>query len=504
MVGRPTARRVAKLAIDLGSYARSSAKKAAGLLTPFRRQASPSKLFQSYGMLAGGGYGSLGARLDPFGFNGFLREIGQFNPLYVEPLLQILMRRSVMPRLAMILLGAALNERQYVVEGADPRIEKFHQDWIDAIMPSIIRGGPNAVWFGWQPFVIDWSVTEEGEFVPSTASDVDPFLALAREDDVTRRFAGLDIEGQEFGLDRSFKLTWEGYQNNHYGEGQALTVYPYWWAHSVLLVWTMRYYERSVDPVRLAMAQNVQIPTGEVDSGGNPTFVDLTELVAEALDVAGNGDSVAVPMGMDGEKLVDIQQLANPDRSDTWLKLLSYLEEKQFLSTLCLPGIGVASGYGGVKGQDARISEKTQLRVLEHVSNLPVEELNRSLLPMVHKMNKLPGPVPKVRGKAFKREQQETLAKLFQQGMAQPVPEVGPDGKPTGSTYRPADLMRWDKLGKTLDLPMFEVAEVARSEGQLEPQAPGAGGRPRDPSTVPDTPAGEPTRPEARAAGADR
>jgi hypothetical protein len=497
--------RMAQLAVNLTGFAQTLGKRAAGLFDPFRRRAG------AYGGLGRGNLGLGGAALlgrsDPFGFNGYLREIGTFNPVYVPPFLQVLMRRSVMPRLALILMGSALAERQYVVEGSDPAVEAFHQAWLDRLLPQILRAAPNAVWYGWQPYIIDWGVGEFGGIVPTRAREVDPFTTIAVETELEKDFCGLQVEGDEYDLSRSFKLTWEGHYGNHYGEGQAFTAYPFWWAHSVLLVWAMRYYERSVDPVRVAFARDVQIPTGEVDGNGAPIFVDLTDIVAEALQVAGNGDSVAIPMGnKEGEKLVELDQLDLPDRSDTFLKMLAYLEQKMFLSTLSFPGLGVSMGAGDFDAADARTAEKTQLRVLEYVTDLPLSEINDHLLPEVHRRAGLEGlhPCPRVKGKAFKRETQERLHDLLKNAMAQPMPEVGPTGRPTGRSFRPEDLIRWDKLGQTLDLPLHGIDEVARHLENLEPQAPGVGGRPAAPLGPPDSTSGNETRPEARAAGKER
>ena len=470
------------------------------LLKPMRRNSSGGG-YSRYGLL--GLLGRNGFDSDSYGFGSFLSEIGKFNPVYVEPFFQILMRRAAMPRIALIILSSALSERQYIVEGASPEVEAFHQKWIDQVMPQILKRASNAIWFGWQPYVIDWAVGPDDSILPVKFNDVDPFSTQALEDEHTKAFAGLMAEGQNYGLERSFKLTWEGHYGNHYGEGQALTAYPYWWAHSALLVWTMRYYERSVDPVRVAFAKNVSVPTGEVDANGAPIHVDLTELVAEMLDMAQGGASAAVPVGEDGEELVKIETLEMPDRSDTFLKILAYLEQKQLLATLGMPGIGVSGAVGDLGGQDARVAEKLQLRILEHASNMPIEAINEYLLPMVHKANKLPGPCPVLRGKAFKREQQETLLELIKSGMAQPLPEIGKDG-PTGKSYRIEDLVRWDKVGKSLDIPMHDIAEVARNIEEMEEQAPGKGGRPSEPLNPVDTESGDVGRAEARAAGRDR
>lgn len=497
--------RVLKLAQNLSGWARSGADKAASMFTPFRRNSNSSRI---PGLGNVGAYGNLLGHynsFDPFGTNRYLEDIGQFNPLYVEPHIQILMRRSLMPRLALILMASALKERQYVVEGASPEVEAFHQKWVDRLLPQILKTATNSVWYGWQPYILDWTVDDEGMLIPFKAHDIDPFTAQALETEEAKEFRGVEYEGIHYDLERSFKLTWEGHYGNHYGESQALTVYPYWWAWSVLLMQTMQYYERSVDPVRMAFSRNVQVPTGEIDSTtGKPVFVDLSRIMAEALDVASGGDSVGVPLGEAGEDLVKIEQLDLPDRADTFLKMLAYLEEKQFTACLALPGIGLASSSGGLEAGDARIAEKTQLRMLEYITDQPVDALNSFLLPHVHRVNKLPGPSPVLKGKAFKREQEETFRELFKAGLEQVRPVVGPDGKPTSKAYRAGDLIRWDKLAQSLDYPLHSVDEVAREEDDLLPVAPGKGGRPRDALGDPETVKGDDTRAEERAKGMDR
>ena len=423
---------------------------------------------------------------DFFGLDSILGDAAKFNPLFVPPFLQFLMRRSVMPRLASIILGSALSERQYVVEGADPRIEAFHQSWLDEALPQILRRAPEAVWFGWQPYVINWGRNIDGMITPQKFIDVDPFEAIALEDPFTKEFAGLQADGQDYGLERSFKLTWQGLYGNHYGEGQAITCFPWFWAHSILITYSMRYYERSVDPVRLAICRNVSMPTGKFDEFGKELKVDLTKLVTRAMDITGNGDSVGVPAPETGDDVppVDIKTLEVPDRADTWLKMLHYLEQKQFLATLSLPGIGL-SAQGDTSFAGSRTAEKTQLRVLEFVSNMPLEAINEFLIPLVHKLNGLPGKPPRAKGKQFKREAEETLRDLFKSAMTQPVPFVDPKtGRVVkGQFYRPMDLMRFDKVAQQLDLPINDIMEVVRAEGDLGAVNPGVGGRPENPNS---------------------
>lgn len=472
-------------------FARRNNAETEGLFDPYRRNSiggSYSAMLNSRGLFS-----------DDFGWDSWLGELGKFNPLAVNPFIQVLMRRSVMPRMALIILGSALTERQYVVEGSTPEIEAFHQRWIDRMMPRILRSAVNAIWYGWQPFILDWGVDQDGMILPIRANDVDPFHATARHFIETGSFAGITVDGQTFDEARSLALTWEGQFGDVYGEGQCNTVYPYWYAHSVMLVWCMRYYERSVDPVRVGFAKNIKVATGRQNADGTPEKANLADVLREVLDLAANGDSLSVPIDEAGADAVRIDTLEMPDRADTWLKMLGYLEQKQLLGAMSLPGIGLGGVGGEIGGQDARTAEKFQLRVLEHASNMPLEALNSTLIPMVHKVNRLPGPIPTLRGKAFKREQQEMLSGLLQTALNQPVPQVGPDGRPTGSSYRPADLIKFDRLGRALDIPMNEVVEVARAV--LEPQAPGVGGRPEEPLNDDPESSMDVSRAEARRSG---
>jgi hypothetical protein len=446
---------------------------------------------------SGGPFGA-----DRHGLGSHLKEIGRFNPTYVEAFLQVLMHTSAMPRLGLILLSSAMAERQYVVEGGDKGEEDWHQNWVDHLLPQITKFAANAIWFGWQPIILDWGIVDDDQLVPVRANDLDPFVAEALEDEETAAFAGISVNGKDYGPERGVKLTWQGWNNNHYGIAQALTVYPYWWAHSAMLVWAMRYFERSVDPVRVGFAQNITIPTGRVVNG-KAEYVDLTEMVADAVDALSGGDTATFPMAEgDNPELVKLQTLDMPDRADQWLKMLSYLESKMLLSTLTMPGIGVSSGAGSVEKQDAKTSERTQIRVLEHTTEMVVELLN-DLVYQVHVINRRPGLPPRVRGTSFKRDQEEKMAGMFRDAMMVPTVNAA------GETYRPIDFVKWDKVAKGLNLPTDDVSEIAGAWAELMVGAPtDKGGRPPENSINPEIPSGDESghesRPEERLDGVDR
>lgn len=453
--------------------------------SPHRRRSSGMPFGSRYGStpFAGrGGLGGLGG-LDHFGFNKHLRDIGKFNPFQVAPFYQQLMRRAAMPRIALIIVGSALRERRYVVDGSTAAIDRFHQGWLDRLLPQVLRRAPEAIWFGWQPFILNWSRDYDGAVIPHGAIDIDPFEAEVLEDEDTREFSGLLADGQEYGLERSLKLTWEGRYGNHYGEGQALTCYPYWWAHSVLLLWTMRYYERSVDPIRIGMCRNIAMPTDRTNPDGTQLKVDLADLVLDALEVVAGGEPAVFPApdGDGDQPPVKFENFEFPDRSDTWMTALHYMEQKQLQATLSLPGIGL-SVQGDVSFSASREAAKTQLRILEQASEMPLEAINDHLIPLVHRLNRLPGRPPRARGSGFKREHEETLLKLFSQALGESVPYIDPKtGKPNGKFYRPLDILRWEKMARELEMPFLEPGEVARAEAELGPQAPGKGGRPQEP-----------------------
>ena len=431
------------------------------------------------GLLGVGGLNSFG-----FGAGQLLNEIGKFNPLYVLPFHQYLMRRSVFPRLALTILKASLTQRQYVVEGCDPGAERFHQEWIDRVLPQILRKATNAIWFGWQPFVIDWEFTSEGMWRPKEFFDVDIFSTQALRDGDTGRYVGLATNDGRFGLDRAFWLTWNEEQKDPYGEGQSITVYPHWWSAAFCQNWMMKYFERSVDPVRIAFAKNISVFNGLVDGAtGEKLKSDLTEVVADAMSSVTGGGSVAMPIGesSDGdiEELVRIQSLDLPDRSDQWMSVLSYHEQRQFLGTLTLPGIGLSEGQ--TNHASDRVTEKTQLSLLEFISDIPLEAINDRLIPNVHRLNGFKGPPPRAKGKAFKREQVETLREMIKPILNETAPEIGKDGRPTGRHYKVMDLIRPSMLLKGLDIAGFDVEEVARNLDEIVRPAPGDGGRPQNP-----------------------
>jgi hypothetical protein len=456
-----------------------------------------------YGGFGGAYNRGLGAFYgDAYGFDRYLSEIGRFNPIYCEPAIMRLMSRSVMPRLGLILLGSAMAERQYIVKGSDQQIESFHQSYIDYLVPQIVKTAPYAIWYGWQPYILEWRMVD-GRMVPVRANDIDPFECDVLENEADNSFAGLRVRGEEFGLEQALKLTWQGHNNNHYGTPQALTVYPFWWAHSAALVWCLRYYERSVDPLRLGYARTKAI---ELEDGQK---VDLSELVVEILDALDGGDSASLPLpdSPDDPEMVRIETIEMPDRADTWLKLLTYLEQKILVSILSMPAIGVSNAYGDLGGMDAKVAEKTNLRVLEYATEIVVEALNQ-VVANVHFFNDLPGLPPRVIGGSFKRDQEEKLLALFRDAMAGPVLDPSDNSK----AYRLVDLVQWQQVAKSMNLPLHDISEVSelwdvihqRSQSGKTPEA----GRPREYAVNPEVDSGaehgHESRPEERLDGKER
>lgn len=471
-------------------------KKTEPLLEPFSRPYGVS----ARRWMGVTGWGTMGP--DHLGLQGHLREIGKFNPTYVDPWLQRLMRVSAMPRFAMILMGSAMAERQYVVEGATPELEDWYQGWLDAFLPQLVKTAPNATWYGWQPLILDWGFIpgpggQGFELAPREVHDVDPYDAEALEDELGG-FAGLRVGGHDFGPERGIALTWEGFGGNVYGTPQAITVYPWWWAHSVIMVWMMRYYERSVDPLRIGFARNESIPTGRTRADGEPEEIDLSRMVAAALDALSGGDAGVLPLpdSPDDAPLADVRLLEMADRSDTWLKVLGFLQQMMLLASLANPSVGVSGAYGEVSAGDAKSAERMHLRILEHITEMIVDAL-QGLVGWMHSLAGFPGLPPRVRGASFKRDQQEKMTQLFRDALMAPV--AGPEGQ----SYRPVDIVKWPRLARALNLPTHELADIVDAWQGLTPAAPAdVGGRPREHAINPDIPSGDDhgheSRPEER------
>jgi hypothetical protein len=457
------------------------------LLQPFRRS-SPYTGNRYTGLVGHGG--------TDLGFNSYIdQELGKFNPTYVNPILQGLMRRSPIPRISLTLMAAALSERQYVVTGSTPAIESFHQRWINRLLPQLTSRATNAVWFGWQPFVLDYGI-DDRYIVPIRANDTSVHTTDAWVNQFNQ-FAGLRTNGASFSIHRSHKMTWQGDWGNHYGEGQHLACYPAWYAWSCLLVWAMRYYQRSIDPIRIAFCRSISIPLPKKQRQklGKNT-VDLATVVSHSLAKIKNGGSIAVPMGRDGTDAVRLEQLEFADRADTWLKMISQQEQTQSTSCLVLPSSGTVQTYGSVNSLDARIANMNQLRMFEFISNeLVVRPINEQLLPTVHALGNFEGPCPQLEGQGFQRETIESFQKILGNILAQPTPEIGEDGRPTGRWLRPLDMIKIGGLFQAMRVPHHSMSEVARTLDELGGQAPGVGGRPVEPQSE---------RADERARGLDR
>lgn len=482
-----------------GDASRYGSREPAGLFKPVRRK------FGMTTSVFGRGWHNAFGGLGVGDSSTFLGDLGIFNPLYVPMWLQALMKRAVMPRIALIILAASLRERRYVLTDSSQENIEFHNSWLRDLFPRILKHAGDAIWYGWKPFIIDWGM-RAGAIVPVRARDQAPDGVEAARDD-WGEFCGVFLGDEFLDFHRCLCLTWGEESGDPYGTAQALTVAPYWYGWSILMVDMMRYYSRSVDPARIAQAKNIAVATG-ADSTGVISYQDLTEVVAEAFDALGNGASACLPMDKDGNPLVKFDTLDIPDRADTYLKAVAYFEEKQFVGTNILPGIGVASEFGSMTGQDARISEKTQLSILDFVGAMPEEPLNQ-LIAIVHRMNKRPGPPPKMKGKPLKREQLDTFKDLFKTAMNTPQPVIGENGRPTGEFYNPASLLKFEELCEYLDLPYHLPKSVAESlegfEAVQEWFNKGKGGRPEEPLNDVDIQSGgDVSRHEARESGRDR
>ncbi|MDF1667834.1 MAG: hypothetical protein P1V97_39215, partial [Planctomycetota bacterium] len=406
--------------------------------------------------------GRLGSRLQPGG--DLYQDLEEFNPIYIDPFMARWSKRHAKVRMAHILLGSALKDRQYVLEGGTDEARQFHEAWIKNAIPQVLEHVVDATWYGWQPFAIEWESVENcpdldlhhkfpDAWIPAQFVDLDAF-EVQPELDRFREVVAMTHRGDRYGPDQVFRMTWQQEGANVFGDGQAIVAQPWWKSFSLKLLWFLSYYERSVDPARLAWSRDIIYKIGGEE-------VPLSEIFADALDALGNGDTGGLPLEFDesGNPFAKLETLELPDRSDTFIKGLDFLGQVLYESALVLPGIGLTSQ--GPNYAVSRSAEKQQVAVLEHIGDMPIKAFNRRGGPIAraHKINGFKGPKPTLVANPFKREQLETLRELSKTMMNEPLPETK-DGKLTGKFFRGHDLV---------DL---EAADEV---------SPGEGGRPQEP-----------------------
>lgn len=440
---------------------------------PARAESTGAQLNLGLGNL--GGPGRLTTRLATDG--DLFKDLQELNPLWVDEFTARWSKRHALVRIAHVILGAALGDRQYTLEGGTEKARAFHDAWLERALPDVLDHVVDATWYGWQPFLIEWESrarwpdAEGGlpdAWVPRRFRDQDPFWTspwIGDDGDPCR----FELRGESYGADQIFWMTWQQEGENVFGEGQCISAHPFWKGFSLEFLWKLDYFSRSVDPARLAWARNITYQIGEEK-------VELSEIVAEAVEALANGDTAGLPLDFDdkGNPVAKIETLDLPDRADTFMKGLDMSGQMLFMAALILPGIGLTFTNGQTYAS-AREVEKIQLSVLEKIGDLPVRALNRDTGPIAraHELNGLEGPPPRFKATPFKREQLETLREMAKAVLSQPIPHKD------GLSYRGQDLLDLPAIFRRMDLPQRAAASVARKIDD-EP-APGAGGRPQEP-----------------------
>jgi len=435
----------------------------------------------NFGMGNLGGPGRLMQRL---GVGSELYEdLLEFNPIHVEEFMARWSKRHSKVRLAHVILTAALKGRSYVLEGGTDQARKFHEEWVERVLPDVLKHVVDATWYGWQPFAIEWEPVDvwpafspyglRDAWIPGRIIDLDPYWTVP----TLNRFGeveSLDSMGQHYGPDQVLRMTWQQEGSNVFGDGQCICANPHWKGLSLESLWMLSYYERSVDPSRLAWAADLKYTIDGEER-------DLSEIMADGVDALGNGDSAGLPLKYDenGNPLAKVDLLEVADRADTWIKAKDSFGQDLWEAALVLPGIGLSSS--GFDYASARQAEKQQVAILEHIGDLPVEAFNRrgGAIETAHRLNGLEGPCPRLVARPFKREQIETLREMLKPSMNEVVPEVDEEGKLTGRSYRPHDVLDYEAGFKRMELPTKPVRHVARIIDDAP--APGVGGRPEEP-----------------------
>lgn len=457
---------------------------------PSLKRANRNMPSQARSVLSGllGAHGA-GGSYDANFYGKVLEEIGEFNPVYVPGFAQLLMLRNPLVRLARVIIQAALESRTFSLLGGERDARRFHQAWIDRAFSQVLSRIFNATWFGYQPFVVDWSYERrwplEGPAklaasVPVAFHDLAPLRAHLLEDDQGRP-AGIQQDGEGGGCwpdSRTFVMTWMGDWGNPYGDGNANAAYADWYAYSVERLWHARYLEKSAEPILVVFAGNKTIALGADEED------ELSVIAGEIMDGATAGDIVVLPGDRDeeGKRRIELEQIKVDDRSDIYLRATNQAGRNILRASLMLPTSGL-DDEGQVTYAGDREAKDTQWLIWDLICSIAVKAMNgvdgrEGLIERVHRLNRLPGAHPRLQADPFKQETQEMLSGLLGQAFDNAVPELVA-GEMTGRRYRPQDAVDWEQVFSRLRVPSYDSSLVARDIPD-EP-GPGVGGRPAEP-----------------------
>jgi len=415
-------------------------------------------------------------------------DLVKFNLVYEVPeVFARWMMKDVIVRAGLIYLSSSLQDRAWTLEGGTPESRAFHRRWLTRIIPEIMEHTAKAVWFGWQPLILNYRYhlrykLEGGQvfqdaMVPHSAFPVNPYTSHPCVDDF-RVLQSIETIDGTWPKERAIALTWFGEEGNLFGQGQASVVFPYWIISTLMRLWLARNAETNLQGRYAAFCRKGLV---EMADG---TEQQIATIAIDALSQLSNGDWITLPQKVDpetGKNVIELEKIESEDRMDSFLKGLGWMDRMKLIGTLLSPDIGFDPEKGTTFSQ-GRTSEKTQTAVLEGIGNIPIRTANKpyGLIENVHEMHGLPGDAPRLVGRPYRRDQEELYSKVLNTLLTSPLAHVDKEGNSTGLFYTGGDLVDPADLLKQLGMKVRDPASVARSLDKIEPGK-DEGGRPPEP-----------------------
>lgn len=356
-------------------------------------------------------------------------------------------------------LTSALRDPElYYVEHDDPsRVEEV-EEWLWPLLPDLLGAAARAIAYGSIPVVLDWAVLEDGpafvaahEIWPGDAS-----LKVGPSD----QLISISHASREYGADRTVLMIHDREFGRWGGKGTRRRVFPPWFTGAMIELWRARYYERSVDPPRIAFG-----PKGIVKIDGVERRT--TDVLASMVLALKNGGVTALPSDRDasGNRIWGIELLDLPDRADVWEKGITRHDYLKMLACWVPPS---AAGLDGASYAGARVPATMMVGVIQGICREAAEWLTQ-VVRKVETVRHGAKDAARVCAKELPDQTRKIYLEIFKSiaGMPRKLEDGG-----TVSLADYVDPALVDYLG----IPRREP--VAKTPEEMMAAAPGAGGPP--------------------------
>lgn len=247
-------------------------------------------------------------------------------------------------------------EALYYVQHDDPSVRAETDAWLRPLLADLLPPITRAFGYGAVPLILDWGVGDlEAQVVSADGKSkrkktfklhvhyshvhdlwpgeagikVEDDRLLAIEGPDHREYGGLDLE--RLGQVRGYLAVWDKQFNRWKGQGSRRRAYDAWFDKGYHNLWSNRYIERSVDPVRVGYA-----PEGQITLSNGQTY-EPVKLLTAIMQASRNGSSVVLPATLmkDSDlRAWAVENLSVPDRSQVWDKVLERDDARIMRATL--------------------------------------------------------------------------------------------------------------------------------------------------------------------------